>query len=267
MSLLLPSTNIKLALVQVPLAWEAPEANREHIEQWLNNVERATDLILLPEMFSTAFSMNAATLAEPMGGPSMQWMQAMARRHDALLVGSLILSVGPAYYNRLIAMGSRGVIAWYDKRHCFRMGGEHQHYTPGSSRVVFSHKGWRICPQICYDLRFPAWSRTRPDAQGPDYDLLLYLANWPAARAQHWNALLQARAIENQCVTLGVNRIGKDGKNIDYQGDSSVYEPSGTRVFHAADREGVFHLQLEAKSLRIRERFPAWMDADLIHIR
>ena len=252
-------SDLELALIQTTLVWHDPAANREHFQALLEQA-RGADLVILPEMFSTGFSMDSADLAEPEGGPSSIWLREQAQRIDAVICGSLIIQAADgSYRNRLLWACPDGSLAHYDKRHLFRMAGEHKHYSAGDQQVVFDLKGWRVRPLICYDLRFPVWSR---DASGTD--LLLYTANWPGARRQHWNRLLPARAIENLCYVAAVNRVGEDGKGHGYTGDSQVLDFQGEELLMAGDGDGVFRTQLSSEALNAyRERFPAHLDADV----
>jgi predicted amidohydrolase len=250
--------DLELALIQTELAWQNPAANRAHFEALLEQA-RGADLIVLPEMFSTGFSMDSAALAEAEDGPTSLWLSEQAKRIDAVVTGSLIIQAADgSYRNRLLWARPDGTVAHYDKRHLFRMAGEHKHYAAGAEQVLLELNGWQIRPLICYDLRFPLWSR---DPQ--DTDLLLYTANWPAARRQHWNRLLPARAIENLCYVAAVNRIGVDGKGHPYSGDSQVLDFQGEALLVAGDADGLFRVTLQASELAAyRERFPAYLDAD-----
>ncbi|MCY1525907.1 Omega-amidase YafV [compost metagenome] len=254
--------DLELALIQTDLAWHDPAANRARFETLLEQAH-GVDLIVLPEMFSTGFSMDSASLAEPQDGPTSQWLLAQAARMQAVITGSLIIQAADgSYRNRLLWARPDGSLAHYDKRHLFRMAGEHKHYAAGDEQVVLALKGWQVRPLICYDLRFPLWSRDPHDT-----DLLLYTANWPAARRQHWNRLLPARAIENLCYVAAVNRIGEDGKGHGYSGDSQVLDFQGEPLLDARDAPGVFRLSLSAADLAAyRERFPAYRDADAFHL-
>ncbi|MCG4451808.1 MULTISPECIES: amidohydrolase [unclassified Pseudomonas] len=257
-----PLPDLGLALIQTELAWQDPAANRTHFQALLEQA-RGADLIVLPEMFSTGFSMDSAALAEPENGPTCQWLLEQAARLQAVICGSLIIQAADGTYrNRLLWARPDGSLAHYDKRHLFRMAGEHKHYAAGEEQVLFELKGWQIRPLICYDLRFPVWSRDPHTT-----DLLLYTANWPAARRQHWNRLLPARAIENLCYVAAVNRIGQDGKGHAYSGDSQVLDFQGETLLDAVDADGVFRLSLKAAELAAyRERFPAYRDADAFNL-
>ena len=250
--------DLELALIQTTLAWHDPAANRRHFEPLLQQA-RGADLVILPEMFSTGFSMESAELAEPEDGPTTLWLREQAQAIDAVICGSLIIQAADgSYRHRLLWARPDGSVAHYDKRHLFRMAGEHKHYSAGDQQVVLELNGWRVRPLICYDLRFPVWSR---DAAGTD--LLLYTANWPGARRQHWNRLLPARAIENLCYVAAVNRIGEDGKGHGYTGDSQVLDFQGEALLAAGDGDGVFRATLSSQALSAyRERFPAHLDAD-----
>ncbi|KAA9356281.1 amidohydrolase [Larkinella humicola] len=250
---------LHLTLLQTSLHWENPTANRAMLEEKIFALPEKTDLIVLPEMFTTGFSMNAKALAEPMNLTTFRWLKQMAAQTDAVVTGSYIVQEQGQFYNRLIWMEPDGSFDVYDKRHLFRMAGEEQTYAGGTKRLVKSWRGWNICPLICYDLRFPVWSRNA----GLEYDLLLYVANWPAARSTAWNALLQARAIENLAYVAGVNRVGEDGNGHAYAGDSSLIDPKGEVLFRQNQTEIVFQTTLSLDELSAyRERFPANRDAD-----
>jgi omega-amidase len=251
--------DLAITLVQTTLHWHDPAANRQMLAQKLAGLTEPTDLIVLPEMFTTGFSMDAPQLAEKPDGPTLDWLKGQAAKHKAVITGSLITEENGRYYNRLIWMRPDGSFEHYDKRHLFRMAGEDQVYTAGTSRLVVTLKGWRICPLICYDLRFPVWSRNT----GPDYDLLLYVANWPAKRSLAWRTLLPARAIENLAYVVGVNRVGEDGKAIPYSGDSAVYQPTGEITWQQSHEEIIQTVKISHKTLTdYRQSFPAHLDAD-----
>ena len=225
----------------------------------------ATDLIVLPEMFTTGFTMDARTVAEVPNLTTIRWMRQMAQQTDAVVTGSYVVREGNSFYNRLIWMQPDGQFEAYDKRHLFRMSGEDTVYTAGSQRIIKEWRGWRVCPLVCYDLRFPVWSRNvLPDSPNAfAYDLLLYVANWPAPRQNAWNTLLQARAIENLSYVIGVNRVGTDGNGHDYTGNSAIIDPMGTVLFRQADTEIVHQQTLSLEELQtFRARFPANLDAD-----
>ncbi|MBL0713787.1 MAG: amidohydrolase [Desulfosarcina sp.] len=252
-------SHLKVTLVQANLAWEDPDANRAYFDNVLASAEGAADLVVLPEMFTTGFTMNAGPLAESMRGPTLGWMTEMARRLAADVTGSVIIREDGRLYNRLLWVKPDGQFYAYDKRHLFRMSGEHKVYAAGRELLTVTIKGWRVRPFICYDLRFPVWCRNRNNA----YDLAIYVANWPSARALHWRALLKARAIENQCCVVGVNRVGTDGNGLAYRGDSTVIDPQGAVLYHCEDREDIFTTTLSHHDLEAcREAFPVWKDAD-----
>ncbi|MFO1393075.1 MAG: amidohydrolase [Steroidobacteraceae bacterium] len=250
--------HLRVTLVQADLAWRDPEANRHRLAAHFRGLAGHTDLVVLPEMFSTGFSMDAESLAEPMDGPTVGWMREEAVAMGCAIAGSLIVRDGERHVNRLVWARPDGSLEHYDKRHLFRMAGEHEHYQPGDRRIVVNVKGWKVCPLVCYDLRFPVWSRNRGD-----YDLLLYVANWPARRAHAWSALLRARAIENLCYVAGVNRIGRDGNGVAYAGDSVVLDFLGQPISSEGAGDRVETAVLDLQSLRAwRESFPAHLDAD-----
>lgn len=256
--------NIRVALFQMDLVWENPDANRAKIAQWVVELPEGVDMVVLPEMFTTGFSMVPGGKAEKDGAQTLAWMRQLAQQHGVTLLGSVMVEENGQYLNRQLVVNGNGLVMQYDKRHLFRMAGEHEVFTAGSEIGTFELKGWRICPLICYDLRFPVWSRNQLMKEGGlHYDVLLYVANWPERRSAHWKALLQARAIENQSYVLGVNRVGEDGNGIAYSGDTSVFDPLGVALATAAYKEQVILLELDAKVLtEYRQKFPAWMDAD-----
>ncbi len=259
---------LSISLLQTSLHWEAPRQNLQSIGEQLKNLPPQTHLTILPGMFSTGFSMNPATYAETMEGPTVPWMKTMAAEKKTILVGSVMIKEADKYFNRLLWVLPNGQTGQYDKRHLFAYAGEDKQYTPGNKRLVASVNGWRINLQICYDLRFPVWSRQRStyDEEGnfqPEYDLLLYVANWPARRADAWKTLLRARAIENQCYVIGVNRIGADGNGIEHAGDSQIIDPMGNIVYNCESRPQLYPTTLEPSVLKdSRERFPFLRDAD-----
>ena len=249
--------DLALTLIQCELAWEQPEDNRRQIGAVIDGLNRRTDLIVLPEMFTTGFSMNALANAEKPGGATEQWLQDVARRLDCAVSGSIAVHEGDAVYNRMLFATPRGV-QHYDKRHLFRLAGEDERYQPGKERVIVVWRDWRINLQVCYDLRFPVFSRNRDD-----YDLLLYVANWPARRRLHWRQLLIARAIENQACVVGVNRIGKDANGVDYSGDSLAIAADGELLLDRLNDNGAARVILDGAALQnYREKFPCQLDAD-----
>jgi predicted amidohydrolase len=216
---------LNTALLQANLEWEKIEDNKALFERKIKELPQETDLIILPEMFSTGFSMNAENLAEPDKGPTFKWMQKMASEKDAAVTGSLIISDGGNFYNRLYFVYPDGSSQKYDKRHTFTLAKEDETYASGRDRLIVEYNGWKICPLVCYDLRFPVWARNTED-----YDLLIYVANWPAARVVAWDALLKARAIENMSYCIGLNRVGRDGSDLNYVGHSAVYDCLGKQI-------------------------------------
>lgn len=251
--------DLKITLVQTPLHWENVEKNISMFDELLNNIKEQTDLIILPEMFSTGFTMNTA-VAETMNGKSIAWLKEKAKEKNCVITGSLMITENGKNYNRLIWMQPDGNSQTYDKRHLFRMANEQNHFTAGDKKLITTLKGWKICPLICYDLRFPVWSRTK----NLDYDVLIYVANWPARRSLAWNTLIPARAVENQSYCIAVNRIGADGYNVDYSGDSVAYNPLGEKLSTLQPNENKHEtITLSWKFLQdYREKFPAAMDAD-----
>lgn len=259
------SQDLQLALIQTPLYWENATANRAMLEEKMASLQSPVDLIILPEMFTTGFTMNAPHVSEVMNTHSIRWMQQQAAVHQCALTGSLVIREGDAFYNRLIFMYPDGHYQYYDKQHLFRMTGEQDHYDPGKQRLIVEWKGWKIQPLICYDLRFPGWSRNHysPETDALDYDLLIYVANWPAIRETAWQILLQARAIENHAYCAGVNRIGTDGNGVAYSGKSGVASPSGGWMSLLNEEDSIGRITLSADKLKAyREKFPAYLDTD-----
>lgn len=257
--------DLKITLIQADLHWEDIDANLAMFEEKIWRIGEQTDVILLPEMFTTGFSMEARKNAEMMNMKTTKWMKMVADQTGALVMGSFIANVHERYYNRLLWMEPGGAFKTYDKRHLFRMAEEHLVYSPGESLLIGHWKGWRICPLVCYDLRFPVWSRNRWNAslKKPLYDLLIYVANWPQVRSYAWDSLLRARAIENLSYVAAVNRVGTDGKGIEYIGNSQVISPKGEPIFSVEGIEAVKTIQLNANSLQAyRDKFPAFLDAD-----
>ena len=252
------SEQLHITIVQADIAWENKAANLARYEEYLQGITGKKEVIVLPEMFSTGFSMDTAGQAETMDGPTVQWMLSMAQTHRAIITGSLIIEEDGKYYNRLLWVRPDGQIGSYNKRHLFGYAGEDQYYSAGDKRLIVSVNGWRICLLVCYDLRFPVWSRNTGNA----YDVLLYVANWPERRSLAWKTLLQARAIENMSYTVGVNRVGTDGKSIVYSGDSSVFGPLGETIWKGQE-PGCHTVILEKSQLeQAREQFPFINDAD-----
>ena len=256
---------LTVSLVQGATRWHDAPANRDYYGALVRRA-RGSDLIVLPETFLSGFSNDTRASAETMDGEGVAWLRALAAEADAVVCGSLAIREDGTVYNRLLWMRPDGTFAQYDKRHLFRMAGEHTRYGGGNERLIVELKGWRILPQVCYDLRFPVWLRNRRRegaAGGMDYDLAIFVANWPAPRRQPWRTLLRARAIENLACVIGVNRVGVDGNELPYAGDSAVIDPLGEPLVECGALEQVATLTLDpAPLLAHRERFPAWMDAD-----
>jgi omega-amidase len=250
--------NLTVSLLQRELAWENPEDNRRQFAADMDAISTDTDLVILPEMFTTGFSMRAEENAEDEAQGTLPWLQQQAARHGCAITGSLPVRSNGRVFNRLLFVTPDGSCNHYDKRHLFRMSGEDNHYAAGDERLIVQWRDWRICPMVCYDLRFPVWTRNRQD-----YDLLLFVANWPAKRAQHWRQLLVARAIENQSYTIGLNRIGSDNNGLDYSGDSMVLAADGELLLDCQDHSGVFSKTLDAAAMNTyRRKFPVHKDAD-----
>jgi omega-amidase len=253
--------DLTITLLQTELHWQDPAANRAMFADLIAEQAATTDLIVLPEMFTSGFTMNASANSEATDGPTTTWLQQMATEYNVAVCGSLVVNEAIAgkqhCYNRLLWAAADGSMQSYDKRHLFRMADEDQHYTAGAERLIVELNGWRICPLICYDLRFPVWSRG-----SNQFDLLLYVANWPAPRQSAWDALLPARAVENLCYAAGVNRVGTDGNGVSYSGGSVIVDYLAN-VSSAGDKAGALQSTLDGSKLeRYRDKFPAWKDAD-----
>jgi omega-amidase len=283
-------SGLTITTIQTNLFWEDKTANLQLLEEKINNIKQKTEIIVLPEMFTTGFSMKPELLAETMEGETVQWMKRIAAEKKIILTGSVIISdrdpaalsgqtgtVRPAYYNRLIWMLPNGQYGVYDKRHRFGYAGEDDQYTAGTKRLIASVKGWKINLLVCYDLRFPVWARqTSPPnpsplvergETAPEYDILIYVANWPEKRIAAWKILLQARAIENQCYVVGVNRVGKDANDIYYSGESMIIDPMGEVLYTKKDAEDIFTLTLDKSHLQmVRDKLPFLKDADEFQI-
>ncbi|MBJ6980723.1 amidohydrolase [Luteimonas sp. MC1572] len=256
--------NLRISLVQGDTLWHDPAGNRDYYGELIAPLRGTTDLVLLPETFTSGFSNDAIDQAEGMDGPTVAWMRQHAKAIGAVVTGSVQLREGDQVFNRLLWVDPRGDVLHYDKRHLFRYAGEHKRYAAGHARLVVELKGWRINPLVCYDLRFPVFARNRQDVDGrPDFDLQFYIANWPAARAHAWKTLLRARAIENLCYVAGLNRVGRDGNGLAYDGDSAVIDFMGTALSECTDEEVVVTTTLLADELAAhRARFPALLDGD-----
>ncbi len=261
----MPSPDLTVSLIQTSLRWHDPEANRLAMRHHIDAISIDTDLIVLPEMFTTGFSMEPAGRAEQTEGPTLEWMRQVAADRNAVVTGSLMVHEADQYFNRLLWVRPDGSWSHYDKRHRFTMAGEHHIYAAGTSRLVEEWRGWRICPLVCYDLRFPVWSRNDP---AQPYDLLLYTANWPAVRRTAWMTLLRARAIENVAYTMGVNCVGLDGNGVTYAGDSALIDMRGEYLVEVGNQETSITRSLQYDELlAFRERFPALNDADGFELR
>ena len=273
---------LTITTLQTNLAWENKNANLQLLGKKINGLQEKTEIVVLPEMFSTGFSMQPKLFAETMDGETVQWMKEISSSNKIILTGSLIIEENEQFYTRLIWMLPNGEFGYYDKRHLFGLAQEDKYYTAGNKRLIASVKGWKINLQVCYDLRFPVWARNRkipieksmeeespisPDAR-PEFDVLLYVANWPERRSHAWKTLLCARAIENQCYVIGVNRVGVDGNNVSHSGNSLVIDPLGEVLYHMADEEDIFTITLQKEWLNdVRKKFPFWKDADDFNFR
>ena len=272
-------SSLTFSLLQADLFWENKASNREMFQNRINALKGKTEIVVLPEMFTTGFSMNTA-LAESMDGETIQWMKLLSKQNNIILTGSLIIKENSNFYNRLVWMLPTGEFGLYDKRHLFAYSEENKYYQRGHKRLITSVKGWKIKVQVCYDLRFPVWSRQTPPVgstgkegelafdSSPEYDILLYVANWPEQRSHAWKTLLSARAIENQCYVIGVNRVGMDGNNNRYSGDSMVIDPNGEVLYYKTKDEDSFTITLDKEILdSIRKKYPFLQDGDrfIIH--
>lgn len=255
--------NLKITIFQGYLFWENIDKNLQNIALRLSSIREKTDLIILPEMFNTGFTMNAELLAETMNGKTIQWMEQIAKKYDCVITGSLIITEDDKFYNRLIWMMPDGTFKHYDKRHLFALSNEHHTYTAGTERLIVELNGWKICPVICYDLRFPVWLRNNDAA----YDMLLIVANWPEKRALHWRTLIPARAVENQSYVIGVNRVGHDGNEVYHSGDSTCISANGDVIYYKRDEEDVYTFTINpAELIKLRRALPFLEDADVFKI-
>jgi predicted amidohydrolase len=252
-------------MIQSHIIWEDRDENLGYYGELLRRVKGKTDVAVLPETFTTGFSMNVEKLADTMDGKTVSTIKGWAEKYKLAVAGSFIAKENGNCYNRAFFITPEGEAFYYDKRHLFRMGEEDKHFTAGANRTVASYKGWNICLQVCYDLRFPAWSRNINNG----YDLLIYVANWPETRKKVWRSLLQARAIENMAYVCGVNRVGIDGKGFIYRGDSMVYAPKGKKLADAGKREEIIRTCVLSKEelTDLRAKFPVWEDADTFTIQ
>ncbi|HQF47824.1 MAG TPA: amidohydrolase [Flavobacterium alvei] len=254
---------MKIALIQSSLIWENPQANRNHFEEKINALTEKVDLIVLPEMFSTGFTMNPKAVFETMQGETILWMQSLAKAKNCAITGSLVIKENDNFYNRLLFVFPSGEIQTYDKRHLFTLAGEDKVYTAGEEKLIVDYLGWKICPLVCYDLRFPVFARNVEE-----YDVLLYVANWPKVRIQAWDILLKARSVENMCYTIGVNRVGLDNNNFEHDGHSQVVDFMGNYVLEPQENEGVFVIELnKEKLLEARNRLGFLNDKDFFDLK
>lgn len=250
--------NLDICMLQTDIVWENPTANLHLLDQQIDAIQTQAHIIVLPEMFNTGFSMQATQLAESMEGPTAQWMKQKAAQKRCIITGSLMIEEAGHYYNRLLWVLPNGQIAHYDKRHLFSYAGEDKHFSPGNKRLIAQVNGWKICMQICYDLRFPVWARNTDE-----YDILLYVANWPMQRNEIWETLLKARAIENMCYVVGVNRVGTDGNGHQYIGNSSIYSPLGVLIEKADNITScIAHSFVHSMISESREQYPFLQDKD-----
>ena len=255
---------LKVAIVQSNLVWEHPEENRKNFSKKINEISESIDLVILPEMFTSGFTMNASSVAETMTGTTVSWMKNLAKQYNTAITGSLVITENDAYYNRLLFVFPDGTLQHYDKKHTFTLAGEHKVYAAGKQQLIVNYKGWIIKPMVCYDLRFPVWARNIED-----YDLLFYVANWPKVRTSAWDALLKARAIENMSYCLGVNRVGLDGNSHEYVGHSAVYDVLGERLDTIASGQEVTEIVTLTKShiSKYREKLGFLKDRDGFTLR
>ena len=251
--------DLTVTLIQTEIIWEDIPANLAMFDDKIDDISEKTDVIILPEMFTTGFTMNIEKAAEPMTGKAVSWLVAKARQKQAHILGSVIIEEDKKYFNRLVWATPDGKIMTYDKKHLFRMAGEHKVFSAGNSHLTVEVNGWKLRTFICYDLRFPIWCRNIAN----QYDAAIYIANWPAKRAHHWKLLLPARAVENQCYVIGVNRVGKDGKGNAHSGDSSIIAPTGEILFQKADILCIHTAVLSYERVKeFLEIFAVWQDAD-----
>ncbi len=260
-------STLTVTTIQADLHWEDKSSNLRKFEEKIRAIKESTQVIVLPEMFSTGFSMRAKELAESIDGPTVQWMKMIAAEKKVILTGSLIIVEKGKYYNRLIWMQPDGKMGQYNKRHLFGYAGEAEHYSAGDNRLTVSVNGWKILLCICYDLRFPVWLRQQMDADEPEYDCIICVANWPDRRNHAWKTLVQARAIENLCYVIGVNRVGADGNQYYHTGDTMIADPLGTVLYTKEKEEDVFTITLKKEELQaVRSKLTFLQDADEFNI-
>ena len=257
------NNELKVAIIQTDLVWENPEENRQRLSDKINTISNDVDLVVLPEMFTSGFTMNPKSVAESMEGNTITWLKSIAKEKKVAILGSLVISENHNFYNRMVCVEPSGAITTYDKRHTFTLAGEHKVYTAGTEKVIFNYKGWNICPLVCYDLRFPVWARNVED-----YDLLIYVANWPKIRIDAWDTLLKARAIENMSYCIGVNRVGLDGNNFEYSGHSAAYDVLGKRIDSIPkNKEAIEIVVLEKTNIKTyREKLNFLNDKDRFNL-
>ena len=254
---------MQVLLIQAPLVWEKPKLNRNYFEECINAISEKVDLIVLPEMFTTGFTMNPSAVAETMQGETVVWIQSLAKAKNCAITGSIVIEENGNFYNRMLFVFPSGEIQHYDKRHLFTLAGEEKVYTAGTQKLIVEYLGWKICPLVCYDLRFPVFSRNREE-----YDLLIYVASWPKVRTTAWDALLKARAIENVSYVVGVNRIGEDASGHNYVGHSQVVNCLGEYVVEPQESEAIVILTLDKSKLsEIRQKFAFLNDKDTFEIK
>lgn len=254
---------MKIALIQSSLTWENPKANRNYFEEKINALTEKVDLIVLPEMFTTGFTMKPEVVFETMGGKTIQWLQSLSKANNSAITGSLVIKENNNYYNRLVFVFPSGEIQFYDKRHLFSLAGENKVYTSGKEKLIVEYQGWKICPFICYDLRFPVFARN-----AEDYDVLVYVANWPKPRINAWDVLLKARSVENMCYTIGVNRIGFDNNNFEYNGHSQAVDFLGSYILEPQEIDGVFIVKLyKEKLIETRNKLGFLNDRDVFVLK
>lgn len=254
---------MKIALIQANLIWENPKANRDIFENKINEINESVDLIVLPEMFTTGFTMSPNAVAESMQGETVLWMQSLAKAKNAAITGSVVIEEDSNFYNRMLFVVPSGEIQYYDKRHLFTLAGEDRVYSRGAQKIIIDYLGWKICPLVCYDLRFPVFSRNTED-----YDLLIYVASWPKTRIHAWDTLLNARSIENMCYLVGVNRIGKDNNGYEFIGHSQAIDCLGEYLIDPQEEEGVFIATLDkSKLIEVRKKLNFLNDRDTFEIK
>ena len=254
---------MRVVLIQSSLVWEDPQANRTYFEAEINTISSAVDLIVLPEMFTTGFTMNPSTIAETMQGETVLWMQSLAKAKNTAITGSVVIEENANYYNRMLFVFPSGEIQHYDKRHLFTLAGEDKVYTRGIQKLIVDYLGWKICPFVCYDLRFPVFSRNTDD-----YDLLIYVASWPKTRINAWDTLIKARAIENMSYAIGVNRVGEDDNGYEYTGHSQLVDYLGDYLIEPKQNEGILLATLDkSKMIEVRKKLDFLSDKDIFDIK